>query len=373
MNKKIEFLYLNEQDTIDAGVLDAHMCVDNAEEVFRLLGEGDYLMGSATQNAHGMGLIFPEESPFPNMPLAGPDRRFFSMVAYLGGRFDVCGNKWYGSNAENKNKGLPRSVLTVTLNDKDTGEPICFMSANLLSAARTGAVPGVAARHLVNKDAETVAVIGCGAINKACYHSIVSQMPGLKKVVCYDIFRKAGEEFLKNSVREYGIDGVVTENLREALADADIITFAASRIEPVFFEKEWIKKGATLIVSGPIHTTEEFWQSTNLIFDHVPFQENYVTEAKASGDKEGYYAGVIGGPIYMLIDEGKLPPLESFPNFGDIILGKCEGRKSHDDIVTFITCGMAVFDVGLAYELYCNAQERGLGEKLLLWDEPYQG
>ena len=62
----------------------------------------------------------------------------------------------------------PRSVLTVTLNDKDTGEPLAFMSANLLSAARTGAVPGVAARHLARKDSEVVAVLGCGQINRSC-------------------------------------------------------------------------------------------------------------------------------------------------------------------------------------------------------------
>ena len=35
-----------------------------------------------------------------------------------------------------------------TLNDKDTGAPLAYMSANLLSAIRTGAVPGVAARFL---------------------------------------------------------------------------------------------------------------------------------------------------------------------------------------------------------------------------------
>ena len=158
MGKKTEFLYLSERDTIEAGVLDAKKCIDNAEEVFTLLSEGDYLMGGSNHNSHGLGLVFPKESPFPNMPVAGPDRRFVAMPAYLGGRFDVCGNKWYGSNAENPKKGLPRSVLTVTLNDKDTGEPLAFMSANLLSAARTGAVPGVAARHLARKDSEIVAV-----------------------------------------------------------------------------------------------------------------------------------------------------------------------------------------------------------------------
>ena len=146
MAHKTEFLYMSEPDTIAAGVLDARKCIDNAEEVFTLLAKGDYLMGGNNHNNHGMYIVFPKESEFPNMPVAGPDRRFVAMPAYLGGRFDICGQKWYGSNAANKKKGLPRSVLMVTLNNKDTGEPIAYMSANLLSAARTGAVPGVGGR-----------------------------------------------------------------------------------------------------------------------------------------------------------------------------------------------------------------------------------
>lgn len=145
MAHKTEFLYLSEPDTIAAGVLDVPKCINNAEEVFTLLAKGDYLMGGNNHNNHGMYIVFPKESPFPNMPVAGPDRRFVAMPAYLGGRFDICGQKWYGSNAANKSKGLPRSVLMVTLNNKDTGEPLAYMSANLLSAARTGAGPACVA------------------------------------------------------------------------------------------------------------------------------------------------------------------------------------------------------------------------------------
>ena len=101
MGQKTEFLFMSEPDCIAAGVLDAKLCVDNAEEVFRLLAQGDYLMGGAGRNSHGLPLVFPETSPFPAMPLAGPDRRFVALPAYLGGRFDVCGVKWYGSNAAN--------------------------------------------------------------------------------------------------------------------------------------------------------------------------------------------------------------------------------------------------------------------------------
>ena len=53
MGKRTEFLYLSEPDCIAAGVLDAKKCVDNAEEVFRLLAKGDYLMGGAGRNSHG--------------------------------------------------------------------------------------------------------------------------------------------------------------------------------------------------------------------------------------------------------------------------------------------------------------------------------
>jgi ornithine cyclodeaminase len=49
-------------------------------------------------------------------------------------------------------EGLPRSILTFILNDPDTGAPLAFMSANLLSAYRTGAIPGVGARHLARRD-----------------------------------------------------------------------------------------------------------------------------------------------------------------------------------------------------------------------------
>lgn len=91
MAHKTEFLYMSEPDTIAAGVLDARKCIDNAEEVFTLLAKGDYLMGGNNHNNHGMYIVFPKESEFPNMPVAGPDRRFVAMPAYLGGRFDICG------------------------------------------------------------------------------------------------------------------------------------------------------------------------------------------------------------------------------------------------------------------------------------------
>ena len=372
MGKRTEFLYLSEKDTIEAGVLDVEMCIDNAQEVFKLLSIGDYLMGGSSHNSHGLGLVFPKESPFPNMPLAGPDRRFVAMPAYLGGDFDVCGNKWYGSNAANPKKGLPRSVLTLNLNDKDTVEPLAFLSANLLSAARTGAVPGVAARYLARKDSETVAVLGCGQINRSCLRNILSQLPKVKNIVCYDIFEAASKKYLDWAREELKVDGRTTMDVQDALKDADVVTVAASRLKPLYIKDEWLKEGVTLLITGPVQTDASYWMSTNLIYDNTKLHETYVQEAVESGDKEQYYDGVIGGPIYRLIDAGKMPKLQDSVSLGDVILGQKEGRKSEKERVTFVACGMAAFDVGLGYALYQKALEKGIGTKLLLWDSPFQ-
>ena len=373
MDTRIEFLYLNEQDTIAAGVNDSERCVDVCEEVFSLLAKGDYLMGGSNHNSHGMGLIFPKESPFPNMPLAGPDRRFFAMPAYLGGRFDICGNKWYGSNAANTKKGLPRSILTLLINDKDTGAPLSLMSANLLSAARTGAIPGVAARHLAKKDPKAVAVIGCGPINKSCFRHTMTQLKGIEKVYCFDLFLEKAQAIADYAKETFGVEGIATENLEEAVSNSDVITVAASRLKPLHIESSWIKKGTLVMLTGPANGDEGFWTNGRIILDHIGLHQTYVAEAIASPDKDAYYSSVIGGPFYRLIDAGKLPPLEEFTSMGQIINGEKPARTSEDEIITFVACGMGVFDVGLGYELYQNALKNNIGTKLLLWDKPALG
>ena len=370
--KKTEFLYLSEPDVIKAGVLDAARCIDVCEEVFTILAQGDYLMGGPNHNSHGMGIIFPKETKFPNMPVAGPDRRFFALIAYLGGRFDICGNKWYGSNAANTSKGLPRSVLTMLLNDKDTGEPLCHLSANLISAARTGAIPAVGVKYLARKDSEVCAVIGCGPINKACLEAIATQMPNLKKVVCNDYFPEKAQQFAKWAAKKFGIECVAEESLEKTVRAGEVISIAASRLKPLYIKDEWVQEGATVIFSGPGKADESFWTGAKIVYDYIALHESYVEEAIASGDKEGYYAGVIGGPLYTLVDAGKLPAIKESTDISEIIMGQKVGRTNDSDRIIFIACGMAVFDIAWGYELYQTALKEGIGQKLSLWEKAYQ-
>ncbi len=94
-NTEVSFLYLSEEDMVDAGVLNAARCVDVMEETIGLLEDGDFIMGGPYNDAHGLMLYFPKNSPIENFPINNArDRRFIAMPAYLGGRFHVAGEKW---------------------------------------------------------------------------------------------------------------------------------------------------------------------------------------------------------------------------------------------------------------------------------------
>ena len=366
MPKRSPFLFLSESDMVAAGVEDVARSIDVAEEVFRLLHEGDYVMGGLDHNSHGLVLIFPKSSPFPNMPLAGPDRRFSAMPAYVGGRFDLCGVKWYGSNAANRERGLPRSILTVMLNDKETGAPLALMAAGKLSSSRTAAVLAVASRYLPARPPRTMAVIGCGEINRAAARALLSQHRGIERAICHNRSRHKAEAFAVWLRADYGLQTSVVDSARECVAGADVVTVAASRAAPLRVEAEWFAPGACILLSGPMLADNELWTGSRVVYDDIPLHESYVADARASDDVHASYAAQIGGPMYELIDEGTVPPLRESEDLGRIV---AEGRPPRQGRTVFIASGMAVFDVAWGADLLASARSRGIGTSLELWGE----
>ena len=370
MGKYTEFLYLNEEEMIQAGVLDSARCIDVEEEIFRLLSTGDYVMGGDKHNSHGIALKFPAESPFPNMPLDGPDRRFMAMPAYVGGRFNVAGTKWYGSNIINPSRGLPRYVLMMVLNDVDTCEPIAFMAGNLVSSVRTGCVPGVGVRYLARKDAEVCVCIGAGPVSKACFDAIRIEAKNLKEVVIYDLFKEKAEAFAKEVEEKFGLKAWAADTLEEAVRVGDIISVAASSVKPVNMQNDWLKPGSLMVFTGRCNVDEEYFGSAKLVWDNAKMHEVYYDEHMQLPEDKRFING-IGVQAYRMMFEGKLPPITEATSLGDVICGTREGRTSDEDRICFITSGMPVWDVGWSYEIYQNAKKMGLGTTLKLWDSPY--
>jgi len=370
MGKKTEFLYLNEEEVIEAGGLNYSRCLDVEEEVFRLLSIGDYVMGGDKHNSHGIMMKFPKESPFPNMPKDAPDRRFLAMPAYVGGRFNMAGQKWYGSNIDNPSRGLPRSILMVMLNDPDTCEPVALMSGNLISSVRTGCVPGVAARHLASSTARVCTCIGAGPVSKACFEGIINGTKGIEEVVVCDLYQEKADAFAKEMSERYSVKARGTTSLEEAVSAGDIISVAASSVKPIMLKDEWLKKGSLLIFSGRGGVDGDYFVNNRVIWDNAKMHEVYFDEHMILSENERFING-IAVQIYSLMYEGRIAPITEATSLGDILCGKCRGRKSDDERLCFIASGMPVWDVAWAFELYENAKKKGLGQTLKLWDSSY--
>ncbi|MGN0275369.1 MAG: tyramine oxidase subunit B [Chordicoccus sp.] len=369
----IDFLFLNEEDMIKAGVTDMPACVDAMEEVLKLLGMGDFMMGGENHYSHGTKLAFPEESPFPEMPSGkGEDRRFLAMPAYIGGPFDNAGVKWYGSNMENKKKGLPRSILMFILTDKDTGAPKAFMSANMLSAYRTGAVSGAGLRYLARKDSKVAGIYGPGVIGKTTFEAIMDACPEVDTVKVKGRSQRGIDSFTEYVHEKFPKVKVVTVDSLEAMVrDTDVMAFCATSGHDLskypHVQKEWVKPGATITCPGGAEFADDFLvNDCRLAVDALGLYHAWATEFPYPT-----YGGVtiVGTKFMDLEHEGKLKE-EDITDMGQVILGNQSGRKSDDEIIVYSVGGMPVEDVAWATVCLKKAKELGIGTPLHLWDKP---
>lgn len=370
---EIDFLYLSEEDMIAAGVKDMKGCVEAMEEMFKLMKLGNYRMGGANGNSHGSMVMFPEKSEFPEMPVDGPDRRFMAMPAYLGGKFDMAGVKWYGSNAANREKGLPRSILMLTLNDKDTGAPLAFMSANILSAYRTGAVPGVGFKYFAREDAETIGIIGPGVMSKTALAAAVAVRPGLKTVKVKGRGMASLEKFVAHAKAEYPqLNIYAVETIEEAVRDADIVSVSTSSPtgDPALYPyiaEAWIKPGAIIESTAALRFDDDFIiNRARTVTDNIMLYEAWEEEMKPNA-----YNTIPIPAVHVedLIAEGKMKP-EQIDDLGDILLGRIPVHRKENEVVIYSVGGMPTEDVAWGSIVYRNALAKGIGTKLKLWDMP---
>lgn len=368
---KADFIYLNEKQMIEAGVKDLKRCNDAIEYMFRLQHIGDYREGGDDNDAHGLRIVFPKESSIPNMPLHSPGRWFSAMPAYLGGKYHAVGIKCYGANQANPQLGVPRSVLMMSLLDAESGLPFAYMSANILSAARTGAVSGLYARYMAPKSARKIAVIGPGVMSRYSLDSIMLECPNIEHISVLGRGRKGLDSF-KNHCKEKGYNfKTYTEcqSVEDVCKNADIILTANSKCstheEYPYVKQEYLKKNALVIVVAVIRFDKQMFLGDDAVFitddkrmymqdgaiDSHPVDANDPSATYISGLCERIEKGL------EVTDMSEIVCDESFV-------------RDENKIYFCASTGMPIEDVAWACECYEVAKAKGIGIVLDLWDEP---
>lgn len=373
MDTRIKFLYLSEPDMIKAGVKNMDQCVEAMEDLLVTLNKGDYVMAGVNHNSHGAQVIFPDDPQFEGMPKNADDRRFMAMPAYLGGKYQMAGMKWYGSNCENKASGLPRSILMMMLNDKDTGAPLALMSANLVSCYRTGAIPGVGAKYLARKDSETVTIIGPGVMGRTCLLAFLSVCPKITTVKVKGRGLRslhAFEKFVKKECPQIQ-QVIVCDSMEEAVKDSDIIcvtsTAPVKEIDFPYIAEDWVKKGALICLPSAARFDDDFLiRRCKKVVDNYKLYEAWAEEFPYPSYE---MVQIIGSKFTDYLHEGRIQR-EDIVDIADIINKKHPGRESDDEIIVYSVGGMPVEDIAWGGTVYRNALKEGIGVELPLWDQP---
>ncbi|MEH0370402.1 tyramine oxidase subunit B [Vibrio mimicus] len=373
-NTKIDFIYLSEPDMIKAGVTDMSACVDTMEEMFALLHQGDYRMAGPNNDSHGAMITFPQESPIPTMPKPTADRRLMAMPAYLGGDFGTCGVKWYGSNIANREKDLPRSILMFILNDIETSAPLAMMSANLLSAYRTGAIPGVGARYLARKDSKVIGLLGPGVMGKTTVAAFMAACPKIDTIKIKGRGQKSLDSFLTwVSATFPQITHVdVVDTIEEVVRGSDLITYCNSGEtgDPSLYpevKREWVKPGAFLAMPASCRLDEGMERGdVRKVLDNTGLYQAWYEEVPKPAHNT---IPLVGVRFMDMLEEGTLT-LNDLDDLGSIVAGETPKRRNDEEIIILSVGGMPVEDVAWATKIYRNAKKKGIGVSLNLWDKP---
>ncbi len=259
-----------------------------------------------------------------------------------------CGIKWGACFPTNRERfGLPQTSVLYILNDRESGYPISIMDAIWITERRTAAVSVISAKYLGNKNATTFGMIGCGVQGIAHVEMMPLVLPNLKKIYIYDIFEEAMDSLKKIVQLSNDIEIVKTKSFEEITKKSEILASATKiteRPEPKI-KDEWISKGQTIIMCD-----------VHFLFEDKTMKraDKYLCDSVEQHELLKHYGYYPYG----------LP--EIYSETGGIVAGLKKGRESDDELIVVNNVGMAVEDIMLAKEIFTNAIEKGIGNKLYL-------
>lgn len=246
--------------------------------------------------------------------------------------------------------GLPTTIGTLLLNDARSGALLAIMDAGYLTAMRTGAVSGVATKHLARAEASTVGIFGGGVMARTQLRA-VKEVRGIERAVVFDTNGEAGRKFASEMSSSLGLPVQAVEDPR-ACVQADIICTASSSRSPIF-EGGWLQPGTHINGIGS-HSPDareldaETIRRSKIVTDYLP-----ACMAEA-------------GDLILPIKEGIFRQEKVHADLGEIIAGHKPGRQSPEEITLFKSVGLAVQDAATAARVLSLAKAAGVGKEIVI-------
>ncbi|KUK57122.1 MAG: Ornithine cyclodeaminase, partial [Synergistales bacterium 53_16] len=294
--------------------------------------------------------------------------RIMSMPSFLGGEkyaeelrkrdllgpVNTAGIKFIPSRPWNpKRFGLPRASALIIIVEPEMLIPQCVMDGAIVSAMRTGAASGVAAKYLARQDSETMGLVGASVQGRTQLAAMKCGVPSLKRCKVFDIRQEAALEFAAVMSKKVDMEIIPVKTPEEAFQGADVISTATIASDP-YISAEWYHEGV-------FHAEISFWDTPPealRVFDKI-YVDDW-TQVKHHGVDVSWRAVRDG-----VISEEKIKG-----NFGEVVADKLQGRESDAEKIFFNPIGLGIHDLSEAFRVFESAKTLGVGKKLTLWENP---
>ncbi len=241
--------------------------------------------------------------------------------------------------------GLPTIQGAVMLCDAECGFPLAVMDSMSITAIRTAAATGVAARYLARPDASVVAIMGCGRQAGDQLAAIAAVRP-IRKVFAADIDFSRARLFAAEQSRILGVPIEAVEDFPGAARRAAIVVTCTTSTSP-FLGIGDVSPGAFIAAVGA-DNPEKSEIAPALMTASAVVVDN-LEQCAAFGD------------LHHAIAAGAMEVADVRAGLGAVIAGKTRGRTAADEIVVFDSTGTALQDVAAAALAYSKASALGLG------------
>jgi len=270
-----------------------------------------------------------------------------TMPAYLE-RLDISSVKVVTVYPENGKKfGLPTVTATILLTDPKNGQLSAIMGGGAITAMRTGAAGGIAAKYLAVKNPKTVAFIGAGFQARTNFLALHSVFPDLQEIRVWDIKPEAAKTFAAEITRKTSkLNAVPVETAKAAVKGSNIVVTTTPSTKPLILN-DWVTNGTHFNCIGADAPGKEELDPAILRRSRIVVDD--WIQASHSGE------------INVPVSVGILSRESVWAELGEVVAGIKTGRSSVNEITVFDSTGLAIQDAATAELVYRKAIEHKIG------------
>lgn len=240
-----------------------------------------------------------------------------------------------------------RSV--VLLFSAESGSLLSLVEAEWLGRIRTGAMSGLATRHMAITGASSLGLIGSGKQALTQLQAVCAVRP-ISAISVYSRRLPECEAFCEQAAQQLQMRVTAASSAREAVEDADIVITATNSGEPVF-SGEWLKPGCHVNAIG------SNWSRRREI------DEEALERASLIATDSMEQARIEAGDFILPANAGKFD-WERVWELADIVAGDGPQRNSPYDITLYKAVGVGLEDITIAAHAYVQARAQGVGEEI---------